>query len=112
MWGVKSVILLRLLMVVVGIAVPLAVDAGVVVAKSTTLHTSAAGSEMLIDSPCHAATVMNAVLLIDLLNQNFKIHIFMHGISYHFKEMKGNFSNYSAFLRRRYRYNYMQYSLM
>jgi hypothetical protein len=67
---------------------------------------------MLIDSPCHSATVMNAVLLIDLLNQNFKIHIFMHGISYHFKEMKGNFSNYSAFLRRRYRYNYMQYSLM
>ncbi len=51
---------------------------------------------MLIDSPCHAATVMNAVLLIDLLNQNFKIHIFMHGISYHFKEMKGNFSNYSV----------------
>jgi uncharacterized membrane protein YgaE (UPF0421/DUF939 family) len=45
MWGVKSVILLRLLMVVVGIAVPLAVDAGVVVAKSTTLHTSAAGTD-------------------------------------------------------------------
>ena len=40
----KSVILLRLLMVVVGIAVPLAVDAGVVVAKSTTLHAPAAGT--------------------------------------------------------------------
>ena len=44
MWVVKSIILLRLLMVVVGIAVPAAVDAGVVVAKSTTLHTSAAGT--------------------------------------------------------------------
>ena len=42
MWVVKSVILLCLLMVVVGIAVPAAVDAGVVVAKSTTLHAPAA----------------------------------------------------------------------
>ena len=44
MWVVKSVILLCLLMVVVGIAVPAAVDAGVVVAKSTTLHALAAGT--------------------------------------------------------------------
>ena len=44
MWVVKSVILLCLLMVVVGIAVPAAVDAGVVVAKSTTLHAPAAGT--------------------------------------------------------------------
>lgn len=40
----KSVILLCLLMVVVGIAVPAAVDACVVVAKSTTLHAPAAGT--------------------------------------------------------------------
>ena len=44
MWVVKSVIFLRLLMVVIGIAVPAAVDAGVVVAKSTTLHAPAAGT--------------------------------------------------------------------
>ena len=44
MWVVKSIIFLRLLMVVVGIAVPAAVDAGVVVAKSTTLHAPAAGT--------------------------------------------------------------------
>ena len=44
MWVVKSVILLCLLMVVVSIAVPAAVDAGVVVAKSTTLHALAAGT--------------------------------------------------------------------
>ena len=43
MWVVKSVILLCLLMVVVGIAVPAAVDAGVVVAESPTLHAPAPG---------------------------------------------------------------------
>ena len=44
MWVVKNIILLCLLMVVVGISVPAAVDAGVVVAKSTTLHAPAAGT--------------------------------------------------------------------
>ena len=43
-WVMKSIILLRFFMVVVGIAVPAAVDAGVVVAKSTTLHAPAAGT--------------------------------------------------------------------
>ena len=44
MWVVKSVILLCLLMVVVGIAVPAAVDAGVVVAEPPALHALAAGT--------------------------------------------------------------------
>lgn len=48
MWVVKSVILLRLLMVVVGIAVSATIDAGVVVAKSTTLHAPATGAVALL----------------------------------------------------------------
>ena len=43
MWVVKSIILLRLIMVVVGIAVPATIDASVVVAESTTLHAPAPG---------------------------------------------------------------------
>ena len=43
-WVMKSIILLRFFMVVVGITISAAVDAGVVVAESPTLHTSAAGT--------------------------------------------------------------------
>ena len=40
----KSIIHLRFLMVVVGITISAAVDAGVVVAESPTLHAPAAGT--------------------------------------------------------------------